>query len=444
MTQSIPLFSTCDGNAPRFRRHGQDIDCSSFLLRLHALAAELPEAPHLINLCDDRFNFTLVLGVALSRNTPCLLPPDRLEQTHRAILRAFPRALYLTDADLADAGQTPRSNDATMPSKAPPRIPSIDADVTAALAFAPLLGAPDPHPKPWGQLVSTAQALARRFDLGSDMTLVATVPPQHMYGLEMSIILPLIIGMASDAERPLFPADIRTALARQTGPTVLVTTPVHLSAIAATSGTWPPVSRVISATAPLDSSLAARIESLLDTQVHEVYGTTETGALATRRTLDGPVWSWLDGVHASQRPDGRISVRPGPFSAELTLPDRIAMSRNGLRLLGPPSDLIKVAGKRASLAALDRHLRSIPGVDAGLFLPVADPTDTFSRPTAVVVAPTLHREDILRGLRGRIDPLFLPRRIVMVDDLPLDSEGRPCRVTLMAMLKPQPRHPQTR
>jgi len=442
--KSFPLLSDCLGDSPRFRGHDGDLDCSSFLRRLDTVAAQLPRARYLINLCDDRSNFAVVLGVGLLRNTPCLLPPDRLDRTHRALLKAYPGALEITDAHVVDARHKPRASGSSRLSMSPPTPPSIDSDTTAALAFAPVPGALKPYPKPWGQLVWTARALARRLDFGADRTVIATVPPQHMYGLEMSILLPLLMGVATVAERPLFPADIRTVLARTRGEKVLVSTPVHLAAIASTAGTWPSVSRVISATAPLAPSLAERIESLLDTRVHELYGTTETGALATRRTLDGPEWSWLDGVDRRQRADGRISVRPGPFPAELTLSDKIELSDRGFRLLGSPPDLVKVAGKRASLATLNRQLRAIPGVQAGAFVPNADPTDAFGRPTAVVVAPSLDRDDILKGLQGRIDPLFLPRRIIMAPELPLDRTGQPCRDALTALVAGQTDHPASR
>jgi acyl-coenzyme A synthetase/AMP-(fatty) acid ligase len=385
-----------------------------------------------------------VLGVGLLRNTPCLLPPDRLDQTHRTLLKAYPGALHVSDEDIVDAGQPRRGDASTLHAILRARTPAIDVDLIAALAFAPVLGALEHYPKRWGQLVRTARSLARRLQLGAEITVVATVPPQHMYGLEMSIMVPLTTGGATVAERPLFPADIRAVLARTPGAKLLVSTPVHLAAIASTAGAWPAVSRVVSATAPLAASLAARIESLLDSRVYEVYGTTETGALATRRTLDGPAWSWLDGVEARERADGRVDVRFEPFPDELTLPDKIELCENGFRLLGPAPDLVKVAGKRASLAALNRHLRSIPGVEAGVFLSVADPIDTFGRPMAVVVAPTLSREDILKGLQGRMDPLFLPRRIIMAADLPLDRTGQPCRETLAAMFAGQPGDPASR
>ena len=81
-------------------------------------------------------------------------------------------------------------------------------------------GDPVPHAKPWGLLVRNAAAESARLAAALDradldgVTLVATVPAQHMYGFESSVLLALHGRATLDASRPFFPADIATALAR--------------------------------------------------------------------------------------------------------------------------------------------------------------------------------------------------------------------------------------
>jgi acyl-coenzyme A synthetase/AMP-(fatty) acid ligase len=57
------------------------------------------------------------------------------------------------------------------------------------------------------------------------VTLVATVPPQHMYGFESSVLLAMHGGATLDAGRPFYPADVVAALATTPAPRALVTTP---------------------------------------------------------------------------------------------------------------------------------------------------------------------------------------------------------------------------
>ncbi len=93
-------------------------------------------------------------------------------------------------------------------------------------------------------------------------------------------------------------------------------------------------------------------------------------------------------------------------------------------LLGPSYDLVKVAGKRASLAALNSALLRIQGVVDGTFYWPDQGRTGNGRLTAFVVAPGLDRSPILAELRKRIDPVFLPRPLRFVDALPRNAMGK--------------------
>ena len=83
--------------------------------------------------------------------------------------------------------------------------------------------------------------------------------------------------------------------------------------------------------------------------------------------------------------------------------------------------MVNIAGKRASLVELNRHLNALPGVEDGvIFIP--DPE--AKRLAALVVAPGLKRSDILRGLSDNIDPAFLPRQLRLVPALPRQETGK--------------------
>ncbi len=75
----------------------------------------------------------------------------------------------------------------------------------------------EPNPKTWAAFrTSTAQNLAALADLlapHGSTHVVATVPPQHMYGMEMSVLLPLL-GAVGDARRaPVLPRRCRARAA---------------------------------------------------------------------------------------------------------------------------------------------------------------------------------------------------------------------------------------
>ena len=248
-----------------------------------------------------------------------------------------------------------------------------------------------------------------------------------MYGFESSVLLALHGGAVLDAGRPFFAADVVAALALAPAPRVLVTTPFHLKAILDAEVAVPPVALVLCATAPLAPRLAARAEARFGAPLVEIYGCTEAGQVATRRTVAGPEWQTYDGLSLSGE-GAAVTVSGGHVPQPTVLADVLEVeSAQRFRLLGRSNDLINVAGKRSSIGHLNFHLNSIDGVvDGAFWMPPDDPGAgaAIVRLVAFVVAPDLSRERILDALRGRVDAAFLPRRIVHVDALPREATGK--------------------
>jgi acyl-coenzyme A synthetase/AMP-(fatty) acid ligase len=102
-------------------------------------------------------------------------------------------------------------------------------------------------------------------------------------------------------------------------------------------------------------------------------------------------------------------------------------------LRGRRSDVVNVAGKRASLASLNHHLLAIPGVQDGAYLVPEEKGVAVSRLTAFVVAPDLSARTVLDELRRRVDPVFLPRPLYFVARLPRDATGKLSREALLRL-----------
>ena len=98
------------------------------------------------------------------------------------------------------------------------------------------------------------------------------------------------------------------------------------------------------------------------------------------------------------------------------------LSPTSFRLLGRSNDLINIAGKRSSLGHLNYHLNGIEGVRDGAFWLPHDAPDGVVRLVAFVVAPDVSADEIhkrvVAEMRLRVDPAFLPRRVVQVPELP--------------------------
>src|SRR3546814_2723783 len=95
--------------------------------------------------------------------------------------------------------------------------------------------------------------------------------------------------------------------------------------------------------------------------------------------------------------------------------------------------LLKVAGKRASLADLTQRLLAIPGVDDAVIFNAAD--GESARLAALVVAPGLSEAAIVDALATQIDAAFLPRPLRKVAQLPRNALGKLPRTLLLELLE---------
>ena len=419
-------------------RAGQSLSRRRFLQDLQRLAPALPQGGPVLPMTADRYRFALALGAAIARGQAALMPPNHTPDMVRRLKALFPAAYVL-----ADAGQPqlalptlayPEALDA-VPDAAPGEelaMPCVAAShEVAQVLTSGSTGDPVPHGKRWGELAANIAAEAQRIaeTLGRadlrGVTVVGTVPAHHMYGFESTVLIALLGGAAFAAERPFFAQDIARVLASVPRPRVLVTTPLHLKTLLDDGVAVPQVDLVVSATAALSPQLAARAEQALAAPLMEIYGCTEAGQVATRRTTQAPEWRTFRGLVLSG--DGGQSWVSGGHVPE---PTRLAdvlevLEPTRFRLLGRSNDLINVAGKRSSLAHLDHHLNSIDGVRDGAFwLPPQGGGEEVVRLVALVVAPGLDRRALLAALRERVDAAFLPRRILRVDALPRDPTGK--------------------
>jgi hypothetical protein len=433
--QRLPLLHPRDLAQALAWRQGLPISGAQFLGEALALAAQLPDGRP-INLCQDRYLFALGLAAALLRGQTSLMPPNALPDTLRQVPAAGGAPYLLIDDSPPDTGGLPVHR-VLRPAGASAvlQVPLIPVEQEAVcLLTSGSTGAPQPHAKRWGPLVANIRAEAERLaqllqrPALTGITLVATVPAQHSYGFESTVLLALLGGACFDAGRPFYPADIADSLQRVPEPRALVSTPFHLKALLLAGLPLPPVALTLSATAPLSPQLAAQAEVALQGQLVEIYGCTEAGQVASRRTTAGQTWHTLGELritaHAGPEGDtftvaGGHVVEPTPLADVLVL-----QSATQFQLLGRANDLIHVGGKRSSLAHLNFHLNRIEGVDDGAFWLPDEVAEGIVRPVAFVVAPSRSARDIIAALREQLEGAFVPRRVVHVDVLPREATGK--------------------
>lgn len=444
---SVPLIGHTSGGDVFAYRHGKPVSAAHFLRDVEQLALSLPHARWVINLAADRYLFAVGLGAALSRRQITLLPSNHTPNTIATLLQEYPGTYALTDG-LRPHAALPYHE---IPSHDTPaavdrfNVPTIPHDQIALILFTSgSTGVPVPTRKQWGPFLHSVVSEAEGLNLHKckGLSVLGTVPAQHSYGLESTVLLPMLTGQALDSGKPFYPADVCNALNALPRPRMLVTTPIHLRALMRSQLLCPQVDVILSATAPLSIDLAREAEERFRAPMMEIYGCSEAGQLATRHATATNAWTLMRGVLLTQSGD-TTSVSGGHVPGVVTLADVIeVIDAEHFVLHGRGADVINIAGKRTSLGFLNHQLLAIEGIEDGAFFMPEEHDQDVTRLIAFVVAPHLSETAILRALRERIDAVFLPRPLWRVDRLPRNSAGKLPRENLVALAAELKARPQ--
>jgi acyl-coenzyme A synthetase/AMP-(fatty) acid ligase len=206
----------------------------------------------------------------------------------------------------------------------------------------------------------------------------------------------------------------------------------------------PALDLIMSATAPLSQELACEAERRFGAPLLEIYGSTETGQIAIRHTAERLPFTLLPGVRL-RADNGQTYAYGGHVEQMTALCDVIEQRGDDTFILhGRTADLVNIAGKRSSFGYLNAQLNAIAGVQDGVFfLCESDHGGLTGTPrlAAAVVAPTLSAATLMRHLRRRIDPVFLPRPLVIVERLPRNATGKLPQQALQSLADHRPRQP---
>ena len=400
-------------------RQGQIINRFTFIKHAIVLSTMLSNSKYIINLCEDRYLFSVLFIACLIKDKICLLPSSQVESEITNLKNKYYDCDIITDRDIEIEQLEQFEVNKIEP-------PKLSLSQLACVVFTSgSTGVPKANEKTWGTLLESAKLVAARLGLldGEPHKIVATVPAQHMFGFEMSIMLPMVTNTLVHSGKPFFPEEVYHAMTSLHGKCILISTPIHLKACAYANIAWPEIEYVLSATANLELDLATEIEKQLKTRVKEIYGCSEAGAIATRVMTDSIYWELLPGYKINKNKIGFELIISGN-DRTVDLHDNFDFnSKDQFILLGRESDMIKIGGKRGSLGDLKNKMCSISGVvDAVFFSP--DRTLSNGRIAALVIASGIEEHEILVSLGKMVDPVFLPRPLIKVSEIPYNPTGK--------------------
>ncbi|MCX4189067.1 AMP-binding protein [Methylophaga sp. OBS3] len=272
-----------------------------------------------------------------------------------------------------------------------------------------------------------------------DHVTLATVSHQHLYGLTFRLLLPFCMQQPFAKCLLAYPEDIIQA-AKAHKRFSLISSPAHLARMTQDQD-WQSISqrcvKVISSAAPLLRQDSLDVSTYLEADVLEIYGSTETGAIAWRcqqKTQQDALWQPLAHVAVMANPDQTIMVKLTAEKAEIPLADRVEFKSTGeFKLLGRKDQIVKVEGKRLSLSELEDKLLAL-----GLFDVVKALVLNRKRHETVIAAVLSEvGQEVLRKqgrkafvsylkqhLAMHFESVLIPRRWRFVSALPTNSQGK--------------------
>ena len=380
---------------------------------------KFPEQHFLINLCEDRYLFCVVFLAGILSNRPNLLPPNQAKQTLHELQSRYPEGIIISDKLVHNSPDSHIINN-NFSSEQLSMLPRPNPEQIVSISFTSgSTGKPKAIAKTWQEFQVGAQLATHHLGIdNSNLMLVSTVPMQHMYGLESGFFWPLFSKIKVHRRRPFFPEDIRKQIASASSPCLLVTTPKHLQSCVEAKLKWQNVERILSSTAPMSQQLAEQIEACFNAPLDEIYGSTETLSYASRRITKNQQWQPYQGIAFSQQGQNLI-ISGGHLNNPVMLDDQIKINNDGsFSVIGRSTDMVKIAGKRASLLQLNNILKNVPEVEDGVFFSIQ------RERLGVVVAGKINKKTLLNHLKQYLDPVFLPRTIHYVDLLPRNELGK--------------------
>ncbi|MDL5025953.1 AMP-binding protein [Vibrio sp. TMPB1044] len=357
----------------------------------------------------------------LSEHFDCLLVDDSIGEVEVSDVRNL-QTLLDSDAE----AQKPLTDN----------LPDIDlAAIQLTLFTSGSSGTPKAINKTLEHLdIETAQLDKNWGELLKGNRVHSTVSHQHIYGLLFRIFWPLCSGVPFAKNNLEYPEQI---LSHANKNCVLISSPALLKRLKHETNTAQ-LAGVFSSGGPLPTESAHQSQNLLGHLPIEVFGSTETGGIAFRQQESAQTpWQLFDCIEANLNSENCIKLL-SPYIDNnnwyQTADECEMVSENQFILKGRTDRVIKIEEKRVSLVEVEKRLEQLPWISECVVIP-------FEEPERLILASVLVLSDegqatlstmskgkfwlMLRTeLRKWLEPIAIPRKYRVVDEIPLNSQGK--------------------
>lgn len=268
---------------------------------------------------------------------------------------------------------------------------------------------------------------------------IVTVPFIHFYGTLLGLLYPLMNGIDIVLKEHFLPHELLDMIDNET---MVVSTPLYIKALNQLSQAKDLSQSVfISSTAPLDVQNIRTFTEKFQTDIIQIFGSTETGGIAYK-VNDELLWKPFDGVRISTNANNELKVR-SPFvssvlyengfsqtSGEIQTFDYIEQAAVGFKLVGRSSKILKLAGKRYSTIQMENILEDVDGITKALVFVGLENASLRGEYLDITLETdkTFSTKEIKKILQYNLSNLKFSVKLTIVKEIPVNQIGKKLRI----------------
>jgi len=345
-------------------RHRQLVAFKQFKADVTDAAARFKDYRKTALVCHDSYNFMVGFFGLLHAGATVVLPPNNTAESLNLLKDEF-------DSLVNDAVVEDNKSKAAILTQIDP------ARLSLLFLTSGTTGTPKKISKSLEMLekeILTLNALWGNKSGGGPI--FSTVSHQHIYGLTFKLLWPLMTGRPFISEM----YDLWENLLNELVPNaVIISSPAHLSRLGGLDAISPEQrpQQIFSAGAPLSLEASQQTKQIFGCYPTEIFGSTETGAIATRsQTSNYMPWKLLPGITMRSDDEGRLAVC-SPFIGDewLETSDIVEAVADGFHYYGRADRIAKIEGKRISLVQIEQSLTQLSFIKAAAVIVINEKQD---------------------------------------------------------------------
>ena len=317
----------------------------------------------------------------------------------------------------------------------------IDENVYVNFYTSGSTGHPKLIEKTLKQFEAEATKIVNQFtDNIKDSLFLYTVPHYHSYGFVFAVLVPFMLEARCINNRINYLETVNNFADYEK--ITIVTTPAFLKRIDKSSLKIKSKWYLFSSTGMLEEKVNDLCKETFDTDVTEIYGSTEAGAMAYRRRSENQLWTRLSVVKLKVDENGSIECCSG-YTGEnvwIHVGDVVNMKNSDeFELLGREDSIVKIEGKRISVQQIDRQILMDKRFKDSYTIYCKSDKREYIASFIVMNNKDRNSEDmkkyVIDYLKGYFETVVLPKKIYFVDSIPRSEIGKIDRKALDAIME---------